>query len=135
MPSEVAEVDAPSGALEQCLVSIVSSQEQRRSQFGLVEHHYVRFLLCDQPVQVLLLLGCIKASDVPHDHIQGYSGYVEVALGWLLPPLISPLYLWSTLGTQLCILVPLVTSAILLSLVPGGYALGQPSSGGGVVNN
>ena len=63
---EVAEGDAAPGALQHGLVAVVAPHEHRGCQLGLVAHHDVRPLFVKELVQVLLLLGGVDASDVPH---------------------------------------------------------------------
>ena len=46
----------------------VPLQIQRVSELRLIEQHDIRSLLANQPVQVLLFLGGVDASDIPHEH-------------------------------------------------------------------
>ena len=67
----------------------VPIQVQRGSELRLVEQHNIRSLLTDQPVQILLFLGCVDASDIPHEQCQGYFLDSQV-FPWLLKrPLVS----------------------------------------------
>jgi hypothetical protein len=73
---QVAECDAPPGTLQEGLVACEPVQVQWGGQLGLVEHDHVGFLFSDQPVQVLLLLGCVDASNIPQEDLQGYFANV-----------------------------------------------------------
>ena len=67
----------------------VPIQVQRGSELRLVEQHDIRFLLGDQPVQVLLFLCRVDASHIPHEHCQRYFLDSQV-FPWLLEcPLVS----------------------------------------------
>ena len=68
VPFQVAERDASSGPLEEGLVAHVSVKLEWGGQLRLVEHHYVRSLLPNKPVQVLLLLHRVDPSHIPHEH-------------------------------------------------------------------
>ena len=50
MMFEISEGDTPPCTFEECLVAVVSIQEQLRRQLGLIEHDYVRSLLSDEPM-------------------------------------------------------------------------------------
>ena len=68
MPLQVPERNASPRTLEKGLVTNVSVEIQGGNEFRLVEHHDVRSLLVDQPVQVLLLLRRVDSSHIPHEH-------------------------------------------------------------------
>ena len=91
MTSRVAEGGAAPRALQHGLVAVVPAHEHGGGQLGLIEHHDVGPLLGDEPVQVLLLLGGVDASDVPHQHCEWDPLGVEVPPGRLLVPLVGPM--------------------------------------------
>ena len=68
MTLQVAKCDASSRALEQGLVTNIPVEVQGGGELRLVEHHYVRSLLANQPVQILLLLRRVDPSHIPHEH-------------------------------------------------------------------
>ena len=91
MASQVAEGDAAPRALQHGLVAVVSAHKPGGGQLGLIEHHDFGSLLGDEPVYVLLLLGCVDASDIPHQHCEWDPLGVEVPPGRLLVPLVGPM--------------------------------------------
>ena len=70
MALQVAECDAASRSFQHGLVAYVPVQVQRGGQLGLAEHHDIWSLLSDQPVKVLLLLGRVNATHIPHEDCQ-----------------------------------------------------------------
>ena len=71
----------------------VPVQVEHGGQFGLIEHHDVRPLLADEPVEVPLLLLPVDAAHVPHEHRQGHPRDVEISIGLWGVPLRSPMQL------------------------------------------
>ena len=55
--------------LQEDLVASEPVQVQWRGQLCLVEHDDIGFLFSDHPVQVLLLLGCVDASNIPQEDL------------------------------------------------------------------
>ena len=68
MTLQVAERDASSRTLEEGLVAHVPVKVKWGGQPCLVEHHNVRSLFADQPVQVPLLYRRVDSSHIPHEH-------------------------------------------------------------------
>ena len=91
MASQIAEGGAAPRALQHGLVAVVPTHEHGGGQLGLVDHHDVGSLLGDEPVHVLLLLGGVDASDIPHQHCEWDPLGVEVPPGRLLVPLVGPM--------------------------------------------